>query len=124
MYYFVPVLVPANTTQALPIKQLIKLDLGIIDYIEVEFPAGCAGLVHLVIYDKGWIIVPFNQDASLYGNDRIFHMTLDYQMTEEPYTLQIFAWNSDDTYDHTVSIGVQLSIIPDKTVLQTLLEGA
>jgi hypothetical protein len=121
MYYFTNITLPDNTPLASPIRKDIKLDKGTIEYIEIEFPKGCVGLVYLSIFDKGWKIIPFSTDDWLYGDDRVFHAGINYDLDEEPYQLTVFGYNLDTRYFHSPSIAVQLSAMKDKTLTQKLL---
>jgi len=122
MYFFTEVLIPANTVETAPVMQTLQLDIGVIDSIDVEFPAGCAGLVTMTIYHKSIQIVPWNKDSVLYGDDRIFHLPLKYEMVEQPFDLLLVGTNHDDTYYHVVSIGVMLSALPGEVRLASVSE--
>ena len=46
MLYVLALTIPANTAEATPYEEDLKLTDGVITRVEVEFPAGCAGLAH------------------------------------------------------------------------------
>lgn len=109
MYYKWEKSIPANTLEADAIEECLQLTKGTIKEIHLGFPPGPGGLVHLQVRDKGWQIVPWTPLQSVAWDDHVFVLPCDYDLDEEPYDLTIRAWNLDDTYDHTVFVGVVLT---------------
>lgn len=121
MWYYEKVSIPYSTDQSNPVKQTLEIEKGIIEYIEVEIPAGHVGLTGLYITYNTIQIVPFNKDGFIYGNNHVFHIPLDYKVNNPPYELEIIAWNDDDTYPHAFGVGVMMK---DKAVeAQALVYG-
>lgn len=108
MYYQWERSIPANTLEADAIEERLQLTWGIIREVHVGFPPGPAGLVHLQIRDKGWQILPWTPLQSLAWDNHVFVLPCNYELDVEPYDLTIRAWNEDDSYAHTVFIGVVL----------------
>lgn len=108
MYYKWERSIPANTLEADAIEERLQLTWGTIREIHVGFPPGPAGLVHLQVRDKGWQIVPWTPLQSLAWDNYVFVLPCDYRLDVEPYDLMIRAWNLDDSYTHTVFVGVVL----------------
>lgn len=95
--------------------QQVKLTHGIIHRVEVGFPSGCAGLVHIQIKEglhQRWPSNPegsFNSDGYTIGFDE--HL----KFYEEPYILTLVGWNLDDTYDHIIE--VRFGILPPEVLI-------
>lgn len=92
-------------------KFIIPLAMGEIEYIDVEIPPGCVGLVEVWIKYHTVQIVPYNLTGVLKGDGRIFTLPLHYNILDAPYELECFIRNNDDTYAHTINVGVMLAKI-------------
>lgn len=106
MYYQKTILVPANTTELSPVKVLLPLTRGTIRRFLVSFPPGCHRLTHVQVFHFGWQLLPWSPGESLAWDNYVFDLTHHYPVEVEPYDLTIRAWNDDDSYDHTVFVGV------------------
>jgi len=93
--------VPANTAKTNPVKKTIKLRAGTITKISVLIPTGHCALAHLAIYHGETQIMPWGEDQYIEGDGETIDWTPDYQLPSEPATLEVRAWNEDDTYQHT-----------------------
>jgi hypothetical protein len=120
MFYHIPVTSPLSTLETDPTVQDFTVGLGIIDFIEVEFPAGCVGLVHAKILYNTVQIVPYNPSQALYGDDRVFHLPMNYRIDVPPYDLRFIVWNEDDTYQHTVAFGVMMKDLAGLSIAQVI----
>jgi hypothetical protein len=108
MYYKWERSIPANTLEAGALEEYLQLTRGTIREIHVGFPPGPAGLVHLQVRDHGWQIVPWTPLQSLAWDNYVFVLPCDYELDIEPFDLTIRAWNLDDSYAHTVFVGIAL----------------
>lgn len=108
MYYQETVTIPASTSKNEALKRTLRLNSGIIRRILVGFPDGACGLVHVQVFDKSWQVLPWTLGESLCWNNYVFDLSMHYELKSEPYALTIYAWNDDDTYEHTVFVGVVL----------------
>lgn len=108
MYYKWEKSLPAGTLEADALEECLQLTRGTIREIHLGFPTGTAGLVRLQVRDKGWQIVPWTPLQSVGWDNYVFVLPCDYDLDEEPFDLTIRAWNLDDTYAHTVFVGVVL----------------
>lgn len=123
MYYFASIPTPPLTPSNNPVEVTLGLEAGRLDYFDVEMPIGCEGLAHLIIKFHNRQIVPYNTASDLFGDDRIFRIVLNYYMTEEPYEVKILAWNDDDTYLHTPTVGASVNDLKSVSVGQVLTGG-
>lgn len=125
MIYEQRVIIPKNTPEAGYVEEVLPVHPGILKQVEVIFPAGCVGLVHLQIFYWGHQLFPSNPDSSFSGDDAHLVYEEDLEITEVPLEFTIRGWNLDDTYQHTPI--VRMLIIPFerdiRRVFSTLMIG-
>lgn len=109
MYYQQEITIPANTSESGYITEVLKLAKGKITRVIVGFPLGCAGLVHITINDKGWQLIPWSPGKNLAWDNYVFDLGINYRIDAEPYELVLRGWNLDDSYAHTLFVGVLLT---------------
>jgi hypothetical protein len=102
--------VPAGTTFNNPATKIVRLSYGIITEIEITFPAGCAGLVHLAIDHYEHQAFPTNPDRDFIGDDHTTTLSDSYPVTEAPYSVKLRGWAPTTTLSHNVY--VELSVLP------------
>ncbi len=106
MWYHGPLLVPAGTTEASPVKVEIQLTHGVIIFLGVGFPQGCRQLVKVRIRRALFQVLPINGDEPAAWDNGIEGGTYHYQMFDEPYQLEVYGYAPSATQDHTVTIFV------------------
>ena len=106
MYFVFAVTVPALTTPSAPIIQELPLLRGTIYRMEVEFPAGCAGLVSVSLWREGRQLWPSNSEAGLVSDGYVIGWDEDYDISDRPLSVVIHATNMDDSYPHTVQVRI------------------
>lgn len=112
MFYDFAVPLPANTAKTSPVEVEAKLTHGVVHRLEIEFPAGCAGLAHLAI-DRGLHQVwPTNPPGSFASDNHVIAFDEAHEFTTEPYTLSLRGWNLDDTYPHTLVVRIGIRSLP------------
>jgi hypothetical protein len=104
MIYEYEITVPAGTTAAAPVVQVLKLTHGVIHHIEVIFRAGCHHEVSLTINRAIHQVYPTNPDGVLKGDWFPISGPVWHEISEAPYQLEARGWAPDTTYDHTVII--------------------
>jgi len=108
MAYEKTITVPANTTKENPIIKEYTLEYGIITGMAVKFPAGCYGLVHVVVKRFESQILPYHEGDDINGDDETVPFITYIPMLEKPFSVKIVCWNEDDTYDHTISVRIEV----------------
>lgn len=108
MFRFVQLWIDPSTEESAPATKKIQLTEGVIKRWWIGFPDGCADLVHVSIYEFEHQLIPRGEDEDLFWNNYIFEIPDSYHLTEEPYTLEVRAWNEDDTNRQYVVVGVAL----------------
>ena len=107
--------IPKNTAFASPVVQDLYVAQGIITWVSVLFPPGCAGLAHATIHHYSKQIVPSVEGMDLSGDTFPIEWNEYYEMYAEPYILKFTGWNLDDTYPHKITI--RIAVLPRKAVL-------
>jgi len=108
MLYSYTLDVPPSTPATSPETLDMDLPGGVIERVEVQFPAGCAGLVHVWIDRALHQLYPANDDADLASDGETISWRDDYELYDEPRTLVANAYSDDDTYTHTITIRVNM----------------
>ena len=103
-------LIPANTLEATPESEFVLLVAGVVQEIEIWFPSGCAGLVHLQVCDRGHQLYPREPGESFVGDDWHIAIKESLDIEGEPYGLTLVGWSPGTTYDHGVY--VHFEIVP------------
>jgi len=119
MLYAWDILLTRDHSIATPEKTVLHMEKGIITRCEIVFPTGCCGLVYVHINDGLHQVFPKNPDYQLSGNGGIIVSTDEYPIKEPPLELQFYGWNTDEIYNHTVTIRIQL--VPSKEILRTVV---
>ena len=110
MNYTVDFTLNSGGSSANPQVKYVKVTDGVIHKIQIVFPAGCSGLVHVAIYDGGHPIAPSTAGQYYRGDDEVVDFPEFYEIKGGTRYLQIIGWNEDDTYDHTIM--VRIFILP------------
>jgi len=77
---------------------------GIIHQVEVGFPPGCAGLVHVAIFRFEHQAWPTNPDDEFAWDDYNVKIEREFfGLTTRPYELTLRAWSEDSTFAHTIT---------------------
>lgn len=110
MFYDFSVPIPANTPESAPVLVTAALTAGVIHRLEIEFPAGCAGLVHVAIRQAIHQLWPGNDAGSFSSDDHVIAFDEHYVLEQPPLELELVGWNLDDTYAHTIP--VRIGVLP------------
>lgn len=103
MFFSVDVTVPASTAEASPATADVLLPPGVIQQVDVQFPAGCVGLVHTFCSRGANQLWPTNPDGDFASNGFTISWQEDLELNDAPFRLHVVAWNLDDTYPHTIT---------------------
>jgi len=127
MRYSASVTIPANTTESDPHEEYLEVCFGTISQVFVLFPPGCAGLAHLQIFYQTRQIFPTTPGGSFTGDDTQYEFSERWPIYESPHELLLRAWNTDDTYEHTIIAEVSVLapeiLVPVVIQAPTLPEG-
>jgi len=109
MIYEFTITTPANTPESSKQKTVLKLEAGTITDLKVLFPPGCAGLHYLQICKGGHQIFPKQLNYFRGDNVLLDFPSPDILLYDQPYELDAYTWNEDDTYDHSVDIYIEIT---------------
>jgi hypothetical protein len=112
--------VPKNTARDQPVKTELELMKGIIAGGQIFFPAGCQGLAHVTINDSLGQLYPANAADTFHGDNGSIPLVGRHLLDSSPFKLSAYAWNEDDTYDHTIQITVNL-LTPEEVNLSLVM---
>lgn len=116
MFRYKQIWIDPNTPKRDPQTKILQLDHGRIVRWWIGFPDGCADLVHCTIYHFEHQIIPKSEEESVFWNNYIFEIPDSYKLEEEPYEIEVRAWNEDDRHAHTVVVGVALEPMEEVTL--------
>ncbi len=104
MFYEYGVTIPKSKAETTPTTQDLRLAKGVIHKVHVQFPIGCAGLVHCRLTHHSFGELPTNPDGSFSSDGYIVSSESPLEFFKEPYIIKFIGWNEDDTYAHTVTV--------------------
>lgn len=122
MFYAWDILLTRDRSKATLQKTVLKLEKGTITRFELVFPTGCCGLVYVHVNQALHQVFPKNPDYQLTGNGATIVSTDEYEIKEPPLELDFYGWNTDEIYDHTITVRIQL--VPAKEILHKVVGGA
>jgi hypothetical protein len=106
MIYVATITTNAKTPIQTPKETTLTITKGLIFLIEVEFPAGCSGLVHIQIFDGSYQLFPATPGEYLRGDNVNSRYDDLYLKTNPPFSLKILTYNEDTVYNHTLQIRI------------------
>ena len=121
MFYAWNVELPFGKIEASKTKLVLQLEKGTVTRFELTFPSGCANLVFVHVNDALHQVYPKDPDYQFIGNGVTVYSSDEYEIKEEPYTLQFYGWNTDEKFNHTVTVRIQL--VPAKEILHRVVGG-
>jgi len=110
IYDFAVTVLTTNTVDD-PVEEEIKLTHGVVHRIEVEFPAGQIGLIHVSINHMGHQVWPSNPTGTFASDDHVVAFDDYYPLLSPPYIFKIIAWTEGTTFDHIVK--VRFGLLPE-----------
>ncbi len=117
-YYSKVITVPKNTSQNNPFKDTLDIQFGVIHRVHVSIPSGHAGLTGVRLLKSIHQIAPTSGSEWFTGDDSKIEYNEYIEIPEGPFSLNIEAYNEDDTYDHTFIVGV--GVLPAWALLPSI----
>lgn len=121
------VTIPAGTTKAATFSENLSLDNRVIESIDLEVPAGPAGLMGFYIARAGQQVIPFEDGQYIVWDDR----SASWQLSEQPTAQgwQIVGYNTG-VFDHAVVVrfhtnypDIVSTALPELTIVSTAPVG-
>lgn len=91
------------------VRTTIKITKGLIWLMEVDFPAGCVGLVHAQIFDGKYQLLPASPGKSLSGDGQLLRYEDSYLKESAPFELTLVTWNEDELWPHNIQVRIGLA---------------
>ena len=109
MIYTIDFNIPKNTPENSPHHDKLIVTRGLVYRVEFQFPAGCAGLVGIVVSDGGFQVWPSTLGNWFITDNFVIAFDDMYLKSADPFQFDFWGYNLDDTYDHTVYGRIGLS---------------
>lgn len=106
--------IPKNTAQDSYTSYTLILPIGRINNIWLEYPKGCAGLAGIQVWRGARQIFPLPEGVWLRSDGYTFRFPFTHLIDSEPYEVEMRGYNLDDTYQHTIWIGLEMSGLPSE----------
>lgn len=110
--------IPKNVAIASYQSYILELPISQIYRIWIEFPLGCVGLVGVQLWRKVEQIFPLPAGVWLRSNGVTLNFYFSHLIDAEPYEVEIRGYNLDDTYQHTIWVGLELRGLPEEPTPQ------
>ena len=106
MIYASSITTDAGTAEKAKADVTLKITSGLIWMLEVDFPPGCCGLLHVQVFDGSYQVLPASVGESMHSD--AVNMRFDdlYFKQAAPFELKIRTWNLDETWGHSTQIRV------------------
>lgn len=116
--------IPKNTAIASYTSYVLPLPISQTHRLWIEFPKGCAGLVGFQLWRGIEQIFPLPAGVWLKSDGFTLNFAFSHWIDKEPYNVELRGYNLDDTYQHTLWIGLELHGLPSalSATLQSFLE--
>lgn len=113
MLYRYSMVVPADTPSNNPFSREIKLEPGIIHYVNVKFPPGCHQLVYFAIFQGANKQFPTNPSEWLRGDGEeiIFR---EHAVNKRGFHWYLKGYSPGTLFEHLIT--VRIGILPEEDV--------
>lgn len=108
MIFTADVTIPANTTKASPISQLLSISKGLVYRVSFVFPDNLLRLAGVAVFDGSFQLWPSTPGNWFAGDDETKSYGDLYLKRSSPYEFVINGYNLDDTYEHTIYVEIGL----------------
>lgn len=100
--------VPANTLVGSPASQGMVLVKGECSWVQIRFPKGPAGYLHIAIFDADGTTLLFPGAAATWfiGDDEVVEFDTEFVVSAVAavYKIVIKGYNDDDTFPHSALV--------------------
>ena len=108
MIYTANITTPKNTAKTNLKKTVLHVTKGLVYKVEFFFPPGSAGLMGVAVFDGLYQVWPSTVGDFFVGEDQEIDFDDLYLKESAPFEFQCYTYNTDDTYEHFVSVRVGL----------------
>lgn len=118
MIYRYSISTPADTAIAAPKRTDLPVALGVVHQIDILFPPGPKGYLHLKIKRGLHQIWPSNSEEWFSSDADRISFREHFEITSKPAQLEAYTYNESTTYAHTVII--RIGVLKRKFILRRL----
>lgn len=111
VFYVKEISTAANTSQYAAIKTDARIWAGVIHRVEVQFPPGPTGLLHVTIWHGGHQIFPSEELMDFASDDETIAFNDFYRLVPGDNKIVIRTWNEDTVHAHEVR--VRIGVMPE-----------
>jgi len=108
MIYVANITTPKNTAVTNLKRTRISVTKGLVYKVEFYFPPGSAGLMGVAVFDGLFQLWPSSVGEFFLGSDINIAYDDLYLKEAQPFEFQAYSYNTDDTYDHSLSVRIGL----------------
>ncbi len=108
MIYSTSITTSAKGSEETATRTPIRVTKGLIWLMEVDFPAGCVGLVHVQLFDVSYQLLPASPGNNLSGDGQLLRYDDSYLKEAAPFEITLKTWNEDELWDHTIQVRIGL----------------
>lgn len=106
MIYTATINTPKETFSDNKQRRSISLTKGLIYKVEIAFPPGSMGLLHVALYDGSYQLWPSTPGETFYADSYTLEFEDLHLKLAPPWEFQIETYNDDDTHGHDVQIRI------------------
>lgn len=106
MIYSTSITTAAKGTEKNATRTTIKITKGLIWLMEIDFPAGCVGLVHAQLFDGKYQLLPASPGKNLSGDGQLLRYDDSYLKEAAPFELTLVSWNEDELWTHNIQVRI------------------
>lgn len=110
MIFAFSITIPPRTYIEDEIYEELPLTKGKLSQVNVFFPPGCAGLVGVRFFRYAFQVLPANFPSWVISDAEDVELPCEVDISAEPYSITLGAYNEDDTYPHTLYIRCRVDV--------------
>lgn len=114
--YYRRLTIPKNTPIDTPLEDSLELPRGESEFLWLEFPRGCGGLVGIQLWRYTWQVFPRPAGEWFVSDNATIRFRFREVFQDVPYTLTIKAYNADQVYDHSPWIALEMVSLRNQAV--------
>jgi hypothetical protein len=118
-YYHYTFKINSQTSKDNEAVKICRLTRGIVREVSLTFPRGCAGLVGVRIFRSTRQVVPQNPVEWIVTDGETVEAKIDVDLIQEPYELELWAYNEDEVFSHTIRARFTVEVVPSQAQIIT-----
>ncbi|KKM63238.1 hypothetical protein LCGC14_1513550 [marine sediment metagenome] len=106
MIYTATISTPITTSESNRQRTSLAITKGLVYKVEIAFPPGSMGLLHVILYDGAHQLWPSTPGENFYADSYTLEFEDLHLKLVPPWEFQIETWNNDDTHEHALQIRI------------------